>query len=140
MAEERARAVVVGTTRSETRLQLQTNRVDISTIRRLLLDQAARNYKGESAKVVRAALRSRLHRSSRHEALVVRMGVEGVVLDLPTEAHEQAKGTLHRIFITSPVLTPATSGESEGIPSSWPVESAPTIQGSPRPELIAFAT
>ena len=87
-------------------------------IRRLLPGRMDRNYKDESA---RGALRSSLLRNSRLGTLVVRMGVEGVALDLATEAREQAKGTLSRILITSPLLTPATSGESEGIPFFLPI-------------------
>lgn len=116
-AGERARVVVAETTRSEILQQLQIS-PGIFMIRRLLPGRTDRNYKDESA---RGALRSSLLRNSRLGTLVVRMGVEGVALDLATEAREQAKGILYRILITSPVLTPATSGESEGIPFFLPI-------------------
>jgi hypothetical protein len=109
-------------------------------IRRLQPGRPHRNYKGEIAKEIGATLRNSLLHSSRLGTLVVRMGVEGEALDLVTEAHEQAKYTAPDSH-PSPMLSPATSGESKGIPIFLARgECEERIQGSPRPELIAFAT
>jgi len=87
-------------------------------IRRRPPGRTDRNYKGESANWVGATPTNHLLHSSRLGAPVDRMAVVEVALDLATEVREQVKEytTLYRTFITSPVLTPATSGGRERHP------------------------